>query len=174
VHDDLFAQAEVLARIDPKKPKQVNLRRAITAAYYAVFHYLVDEACCMQIGSKHSQAPYRSVIGRAFTHTVMKQACTSFAGGTLKETVIKGLPRDATGRYQISEAIRNVALTFADLQEKRYRADYDRCERFIRSEVLTIIESAKKGVARFAELPISDDKRFFLACLWAWKELANR
>lgn len=45
MHEDLFAQAEMLARVDTRKPKQVNLRRAVSAAYYGVFHYLVDEAC---------------------------------------------------------------------------------------------------------------------------------
>jgi hypothetical protein len=104
----------------------------------------------------------------------MKQACASFAGGNLKEAVIKGLPRDASGRYAIPQAIRDIAATFANLQEKRYRADYDRNERFTRSAVLSLIELAKNEVARFSQLPMSDEKRFFLACLWAWKELANR
>jgi uncharacterized protein (UPF0332 family) len=38
LHDDLLAQAEHLARVDKKKPKQANLRRAVSAAYYALFH----------------------------------------------------------------------------------------------------------------------------------------
>jgi hypothetical protein len=36
-HEDLLAQAVILAKIDLKKPKQANLRRAISSAYYAVF-----------------------------------------------------------------------------------------------------------------------------------------
>ena len=39
MHEDLFQQAAELATIDAKKPKQANLRRAVSAAYYAVFHY---------------------------------------------------------------------------------------------------------------------------------------
>lgn len=174
MHQDLFSQAETLARLDPMKPKQANLRRAVSSAYYAAFHYLVHEASCVQIGSQHGQAAYRHALGRAYTHSVMKQACTSFGGGTLKDAVIKGLPRDSSGSYPILEAIRNMASTFAELQEKRHLADYDRSERFKRSDVLTLIEEAKNSVAKFSELPASDDKKFFLACLWAWKELTNR
>lgn len=174
MHEDLFAQAETLAKLDSRKPKQANLRRAVSSAYYAVFHYLVDQACCIQFGTQHAQAPYRHVLGRAFAHNVMKQACTSFGGGTLKDAVIKGLPRDASGNYAISSAIRGLALGFAELQEKRNVADYDRSERFKRSEVLIVIEQAKEQVARFSELELSDAKKFFLACLWAWKELTNR
>jgi hypothetical protein len=174
VHDDLLAQAEILARLDPRKPKQVNLRRAISSAYYAVFHYLIDESCCMQLGAAHAQRPYRNVLARAFTHTVMKTACTGFAGGTLKTAVIKGLPRDAGGNYVIDNAIQGVANAFAAMQEKRNLADYDGSERFKRSDVLVLIEASKDAVAQFAALPMSDDKRFFLACLWALKDLANR
>jgi hypothetical protein len=174
VHDDLFAQAETLARLDPRKPKQVNLRRAISSAYYAIFHYLIEESCCVQFGVSHVQAPFRNVIARAYTHGVMKAACTGFAGGTLKDAVIKGLPRDATGYYVIHQAIRGVGETLAEMQVRRNLADYDRSERFKRSDVLMLIESCKDAVAKFAALPMSDDKRFFLACLWAWKDLANR
>lgn len=174
MHEDLFAQAETLAKLDAKKPKQANLRRAVSTAYYAVFHYLVHESCCVLIGSQHAQAAYRHVLGRAFVHHVMKQACSCFAGGTLKAAVTKGLPRDGSGNYPIHKAIKDVASTFADLQEKRHLADYDRSERFNRSEVRMLIEESKHSVAMFAALPGSDDKKFFLACLWAWKELTNR
>ncbi len=61
MHEDLFAQAEMLALVDSRKPKQVNLRRAISAAYYGVFHYLVDEACRVVFGSQHGQAVYATL-----------------------------------------------------------------------------------------------------------------
>src|SRR6266702_4597188 len=127
----------------------------------------LHEACCVQIGTQHSQAAYRHVLGRAFNHSVMKQACTSFRGGTLKDAVLKGLPPG----YAIDNAIQRLALAFTELQEKRHLADYDRTERFKRGDVLTLIEQAKNHVAKFSELPASDGKKFFLACLWAWKEL---
>lgn len=174
MYQDLFAQAVVLAKLDAKKPKQANLRRAVSSAYYAVFHYLVHEASCVQFGTQHAQAPYRHVLGRAFVHSVMKQACISFSGGTLKEAVIKGLPRDAVGNFPIQQAIQDMAYCFVNLQEKRHSADYDRSERFSRSGVLALIDEAQSFVAKFSELAMSDEKRFFLACLWAWKELTNR
>jgi hypothetical protein len=68
VYDDLLEQARIPAKLDVKKPKQANLRRAVSSAYYAVFHFLVHEACCAQIGTQHAQAAYRHVLGRAFVH----------------------------------------------------------------------------------------------------------
>jgi len=35
LHADLLAQAEYLAKKEPKRPRQASLRRAISAAYYA-------------------------------------------------------------------------------------------------------------------------------------------
>jgi hypothetical protein len=76
-----------------------------------MFHLLVDEACRVQIGAEHSQAPVRQVLGRAFAHGVMKDACKSFGGGTLKKGVAKGLP----GSFVIPVGIRELASTFVDL-----------------------------------------------------------
>ena len=156
--------------LDVKKPKQANLRRSISSAYYAVFHLLVDEACRFQIGTQHNQAPFRQVLGRAFAHGVMKEACKSFGGGTLKKGVAKGLPVGFT----IPGEIKELASTFVELQEKRHLADYDLTERFKRSDVLTLINEVRNRVESYTKLPATNEKRFFLACLWAWKELANR
>jgi uncharacterized protein (UPF0332 family) len=170
VYKDLLEQAVRLAKLDAKKPKQANLRRAISSAYYALFHMLVDEACRVQVGAQHNQAPYRQVLGRAFAHTVMKEACKSFGGGTLKKGVAKGLP----GGFAVPAEVRQLAETFVDLQEWRHRADYDLTERFKRSDVLSLINEVERRIQAFTQLAPSNEKRFFLACLWAWKELANR
>ncbi len=122
--------AEHIAQLDPGRPKQANLRRAVSTAYYGVFHFLVDEICSAQIGTQNAQRPYRHALSRAFAHTVMKQACSGFGGGTLKDSVIKGLPRDQKGNYAVPKPIQNMAATFAELQEKRHLADYDLSERF--------------------------------------------
>lgn len=151
MHEDLFAQAKQLATVDPKKPKQANLRRAVSAAYYAVFHFLVEEACSLILGTQHRQAGYRAVLGRGFAHATMKEACTSWGGGNLKAAVVKGLPLDANGKYKIPKAIRRIAATFAELQDKRHLADYDFTERFGRSDVLTLLEEAQSDVRQSAQ-----------------------
>ncbi len=40
LHADLLDPAEQLAQLDPRRPKQANLRRAVSSAYYALFHLL--------------------------------------------------------------------------------------------------------------------------------------
>jgi hypothetical protein len=100
----------------------------------------------------------------------MKQACASFSGGTLKATVAKGLPPS----FRIPTEIRAVATAFVELQEKRHLADYDLTERFSRSDVLALIEQAETVIEDFAGLASSNERKFFLACLWAWNTVATR
>ncbi|MCE9556098.1 MAG: hypothetical protein K8T91_22345 [Planctomycetes bacterium] len=170
LHKDLLRQAERLARLDAKKPKQANLRRAVSSVYYALFHFAVDEACRVAIGSQHDQTPFRQILARAFVHGTMSQACTSFAGGTLKASVTKGL----SPALVIPSAIKTLATVFVELQEKRHIADYDLSERFRREDVLSLIQQAELATKDFAGLPTSNEKKFFLACLWAWGTLVKR
>lgn len=170
VYRDLLDLAVRLARLDARRPRQANLRRAVSSAYYALFHMLVAEACRARIGAHHSQAPFRQVLGRAFTHGVLKDACKSLGGGTLKKSVARGLP----ATFAIPAEVRDLAQTFVEIQETRHVADYDLTQRFRRSDVLYLIRVVEDQIRAFAALSASDEKRFFLACLWAWKELANR
>jgi uncharacterized protein (UPF0332 family) len=170
LHRDLLAQARELATRDPSKPRQVNLRRAVSSAYYALFHALVDEACRVMLGARHGETPFRHVLGRAFTHGAMKQACTAFAGGTLKAIVAKGLP----AAFSIPIEIRALARAFTDLQERRHLADYDRTERFRRSDVLALMDQAETALDTFAGVAPGIEKKFFLVRLLAWGTLAGR
>ena len=42
--EDLVEQAYHLANREPTNPKQASLRRAVSTAYYAPFHLLIDDA----------------------------------------------------------------------------------------------------------------------------------
>ncbi len=158
---DLLQQAVRLATLDPTRPRQANVRRAVSSVYYALFHLLVDEATRVQIGAQHNQASFRQVLGRAFVHGVMKEACKSFGGGSLKKGVAKGLPAS----FAIPIEIRELAAMFVDLQDHRHAADYDLTERFQRSDVLLLIRDVERRIQDFNNLASSTKKRFFLACV---------
>jgi hypothetical protein len=100
----------------------------------------------------------------------MRRACVSFGGGSLKVSVLKGLPPE----FRVPPEIQQIASAFFDLQLRRHLADYDFNERFERSDVLILIGDAHNCINGFIELPTSDEKRFFLACLWAWNGLTER
>ena len=170
MHEDLLAQATHLASVDRSRPSQVNLRRAVSAAYYALFHALTDSACRSLLGARHEAVGYRNVLARAFTHTAMREACRSFSGGTLPTAIKNGLPSTAA----IPPEVRTCATEFIDLQDERHRADYDRSAKFRRSDVLMMIDNAALAIETFEALPSTLDKEFFLACLLAWPTLSKR
>jgi hypothetical protein len=68
--DDLLEQAYHLANREPEN--QANLRRAVSTAYYALFHLLIDEA----VGN-WGIARQRSILARTFEHGKMKSVCES-------------------------------------------------------------------------------------------------
>lgn len=170
MHDDLLEQARQLATWDAGRPRQANLRRAVSSAYYAVFHFLIDQSCRNVMGALHAQREYRQVLGRAFSHSSMKNACESFAGGTLKASVRRGLP----GSFVVPPRVQQIANDFIDLQYARHQADYDLTQRFARKDVLALINQAETAIETFRQLGASDEKAFFLACLWAWNSLVAR
>ncbi|MCK4660415.1 MAG: hypothetical protein KAV82_12905 [Phycisphaerae bacterium] len=92
LHHQLLSQARRLARLDPKRPRQGNLRRTVSSAYYALFHYPIDQATRVTLGTSNDRRPYRDFLARSFEHGSMSKACRSFAGGTLPRTILRALP----------------------------------------------------------------------------------
>ena len=117
MHEDLLAQAVTLATIDPKKPKQANLRRAISAAYYALISLSRSRGHVCQLGNA-ACAGAISPRARSGLRAQRNErgSCASFGGGKLKDAIQKGLPLNATGNYAIPKPIQVLALTFAELQ----------------------------------------------------------
>jgi hypothetical protein len=68
--DDLLEQAYHLAKRERRNPRQASLRRAVSTAYYAVFHLLIDEA----VGNWTIERQ-RSALARTFDHGKMKKVC---------------------------------------------------------------------------------------------------
>src|SRR5579863_4007092 len=69
--DDLLEQARHLANREPKRPRQASLRRAVSAAYYALFHLLTTETA-----KNWKRASDRARIARIFDHAQMRAVCT--------------------------------------------------------------------------------------------------
>ena len=131
-HDDLLAQALHLVHGEPRKPKQASLRRAVSTAYYAVFHLLISEAV-----ANWNRVTLRAALGRAFDHNTMKAASNRIQDRRQFPFVGED-PR-------VVAVLKGVAKTFAQLQEKRHTADYDNTTFWTRTEALVQIKSAEQA-----------------------------
>jgi hypothetical protein len=110
-HDDLIEHAIFLSELNlPLDPKQVNLRRAASAAYYGLFHLLTGEAA----GNWKHQSQ-RDRFARMFDHGRMK-TCSSRVSS-------RPLPVDPA-EIPVAADLRLVADSFIKLQQARHIADY--------------------------------------------------
>ena len=91
LHEDLLEQAQQLIAIDSRRPKQASLRRAVSTAYYALFHLLIDEAS-RRVVADSGQPELRCLVARAYKHSDMKEACKGFGNPSgSRQTRLEGL-----------------------------------------------------------------------------------
>src|SRR5579864_146599 len=124
--DHLLEQAQLLANLDTRRPRQANLRRAVSTAYYALFHLLTTDSV-----ANWKKPRQRAALARAFEHRKMNDACTKTRG--------KQFPNP---NHTSVRSLKTVADTFVQLQQYRHTADYDNSKRWTRTEVLAHIDLA--------------------------------
>jgi len=154
---DLLDQAERLLSHEQKRPRQARLRRAVSTAYYALFH-LLDSAANRRMAPR-SPKNLDLQMQRAFDPGAMKDVCKSFAGGTLPPMV----QHLQTG--QIEPEQRLIARTFVDLQGKRHAADYDLVVTLTKQEVADDINKVKEAFAAWRVIGKSPNANVMLTAL---------
>ncbi len=155
--NDLLAQAHRLLGSELEQPNQADLRRAVSAAYYALFHRLIADAV-QTIGPRRpTHLPAR--IARAFSHSEMKQVCRSISERRVS-LVLRGLQPSG-----FSPAVIAVVRYFAELQDERQRTDYDLLAVYTRVEALEIVDAAEKAFREWEEVREQDEANVFLSAL---------
>jgi hypothetical protein len=157
--------ARTLVELDVRRPRQVNLRRAISDAYYALFHLLIDAAVTNAVGPAIDPptAALRHGMARWYGHAVMKEVANNFQRPAL--AAARELLTDATGLSVVSPALARVANTFVRLQEERHRADYDLAPRYTRTAALALVQMAEAAFADWRSVSASPHARLFLSLL---------
>lgn len=136
-----------------------ELRRAVSAAYYAVFHKLAGAAASHFAGPDAADKPAYAILYRSFDHRHMKLVCEALKSGTLKEKF-----RRALRRIAVSQDMRRFAEIFPDLQNTRHLADYDPATLFLASDVTSHILKAELAIAAFDRVP-PDEQSDILALM---------
>lgn len=175
---DLLAQAQFLVGKEPRKPKQASLRRAVSAAYYSLFHLLAADAARAMFGGTDA-ADLRLVLRRAFQHATMKKAAQGaakgFGTGKLAEPWKPLLAA-------LSPELVLVARTFVDLQQARHQADYDVGRPVTRTEAADLVERVGAATAAWKSIrktkrgskSYSLEARVFLAALLVYDQVSRR
>lgn len=141
--DDLILTARRLARANPKRPKQADLKRAVSTAYYALFHTLARQCADLFIGAGAARSESAwSQVYRALDHGLARNAC--------KQAAALGFPAE----------IVNFADFFVSMQEERHRADYDPDARYTRAETQLLIYNAEQAINALKRASRKDRRAF--------------
>jgi hypothetical protein len=129
--DDLLQQADHLLTYQGENPSQASLRRAVSTAYYALFHLLIEEAAQRWQGSPEACTG----LQRAFGHSRMKDLSMKFRERTWLDW--------HGNRQPVPPALQTVANAFVDLQQERHAADYANNEQWSVTEVQALLNTAR-------------------------------
>lgn len=166
--DDLLDQARALAKMDRHRPKQANVRRAISAAYYALFHEVAERAAASILPGVEAAGPVGWRLRRTIQHSAVLRAAKWFAGPpTTLPPALRNMRRTPRKKEPpIDPRLARFCQVFADLQAERHRADYDLTSPFARAEVKRRISDASAATDALRSLPSRGDTLiFFLGCL---------
>jgi len=128
--EGLVGTARRLASTGSKgKPRQSDLRRAISTAYYALFHALAKDGADLFVGAISSRsASAWSQVYRALDHGFAKQACLRVPNLDFQTPLV------------------DCAEAFVTLQQQRHAADYDPLARFTRAYANLMVDEAERAI----------------------------
>ena len=137
-----------LAEANPRRPRRAVLCRAVSTAYYALFHCLA-RTCADNlaggVGTVGDRPMWRRVY-RALEHRQARTRC---------ENVPSWFP----------EEVQEFGRTFAAQQNKRHLADYDPDYPVRKSDVIADIESVRTAIDRFLATPVNVRRDFAIHVL---------
>ena len=158
--DHLFEQADKLA-VPPRAgpPRQVDLRRAISAAYYGLFHFCLTAAADEFVGVTQRATSRYALVYRSIDHKTLRDLCLEAKKPT---PAAKFAPYFPTGGFGLN--IQTFSTAAIELQEKRHLADYSPQPRFRTSDAKLAIGTARSAVRRF-QAASAEHRKAFLTLL---------
>ena len=150
--NDLLEQAWHLANREPKRPKQASLRRAVSAAYYALFHLLTTETA-----KNWKRAAERPTLARMLDHGPMGKVCTT-KRDELNE-YFKRSPRSSRER-EVAQHLHTITNTFVVMLQHRHTADYNGAIKWTRTDTLDkiqLVEAAFESWREIREEPVAQN-----------------
>ena len=153
----LLRLAEELGGIDAGagQPRNTNLRRAVSTAYYALFHAIALNAARAALPGGDDNEVFG--LTRYITHASINQVSKYLAGATAPEHLTS-----VVTRLRENPELSTVGSTFVALHEKREEADYNHLAEFNRPNTLALVQRAERAVALVeGERESSDFGSFF-------------
>ena len=165
--DGLLDHAAQLADAGSGRPRDADIRRGISAAYYAVFHELTGRAARLLAGSFPQDT--QNEIRRTWSHGEIARLAKHMVdrSNTLKREPDATLPANLKKYGRLLDIAATDAdlvdsmRTFNQLQEQRYSADYDHNAQFTKSDLVEACENARLARERLDDAQNQAHRAFF-------------
>jgi hypothetical protein len=164
-HEDLLDHALDLVTMSRGPANPANFRRAISAAYYAVFHLFIDEACQFAASGEGfadlQRMAFLTQLRRAFDHaTIRKLMARVGSGGLTREDKVL-----ICSGGKLDQQLKNIGTWYLELHDGRTDADYDLGSAIGETEAITLVEAAVKVFETWAQVRGSAQAKGLLAAL---------
>lgn len=139
------------------RPRHAVLRRAVSTAYYAVFHGLLGQVAICFVPGTDGKA--RTLFYRALEHTRTRERC--------RRAGQKPLPKNEQDFFEFThfpDQLRFFADGFVELQDLRHSCDYDPEFTIAKAEAQEAVASAKQTLSHLWNADASS-QRLFLSYL---------
>jgi len=145
--EHLFQQAERLAESASAGPtRQADLRRAISSAYYGLFHFILTCLADEMVGVMQRGSGRYTLVYRSIDHRALKDLCLEAQKATPSRKFATVMPPLGFG-----PDIQIFAVKTYELYESRNRADYDPQPRFVASDARLAIDAARTARLHFMQ-----------------------
>jgi uncharacterized protein (UPF0332 family) len=158
--DHLFEQAASLISPQAGRPRQVDIRRAVSAAYYAIFHAIITAAADQFIGVTNRGESRYGLAYRSVDHGWLRKLCEEVQKSSLSVKFKSYAPSAGFGANM-------AAFAAATLQQRRHAADYDVMIRMNKSDASVAIATARAAVSRFSATSPPERLAFLSLLLFA-------
>ena len=157
--EHLFEQAVRLTAAG--SPRPVDLRRAISAAYYGLFHAILTAAADQFVGvTKRSTAHY-GLVYRSTDHRRLRDLCTDVKKQTLPPKLARHVPAGGFGSDMVA-----FATIVIETQESRHSADYDPSIRIKSSDAILALLNARRAFNCFTNASAAEREAFLYLLLF--------
>jgi hypothetical protein len=134
-----------LAESEARSPRQAVLRRAVSTAYYALFHELMGQTAKRFVPVAELHAKSSALFYRALEHGKTRERCKKIA-----QNELPGQERAFFGFDRFPDHLRVFAADFVRLQELRHKCDYDPLFKITKQEVAEAIAASRNAIERLA------------------------
>ena len=146
--EHLLQLATGLAEANTGRPRRTDLCRAVSTAYYAMFHCLAY-ACADSLAGRSRSVGNRPMwrrVYRALEHRQAKTRCTNMPSS-------------------FPEGVREFGQAFSVMQSRRHFSDYDPDYLIRKSNVTAAINDARTAIDRFLATPANVRRDFAIHVL---------